>query len=50
MKYLLFLLYAFASVFAVNYFAEVNRFILLLAVYPGVALAGLGLYAYIESN
>jgi len=48
MKYLLFALYAIIAIVAVNYYAEVNRVILLFAVYPSCVFAGLGLCALFE--
>lgn len=43
-------LFVLLCVFTVNYYAEVNRLVLLLAVYPSCFFTGLGLIAWIESS
>lgn len=47
-KLQIFILCAILAIFAVNYYAEVNRSILLFVVYPSCAFGALGLYAWYE--
>lgn len=44
----IFILFAILAIFAVNYYAEVNRSILLLVVYPSCVFGAFGLYAWRE--
>ena len=48
MKFVTFILLSILAVFAINYYAEVNRLILLLAVYPSCVFGVLGFCAWIE--
>lgn len=47
-SFIMFIIFAIIAIFAVNYFAEVNRSILLFVVYPSCVFGALGLYAWVE--
>ena len=49
-SFIMFVMFAILAIFAVNYFAEVNRLILLVIVYPSCVFGALGLYALFENN
>lgn len=50
LQFFVFVIFAILAIFAVCYYAEHNRLILLTTVYPAIAFSCLGFWAWCESE